>query len=296
MKLKKGFKLKERFLSIEKPDELNDITLFRYAGTFFGLWNIDGCFILVDNIFIDTGNPNYSKTAMRNYLKTLDKNREWIILNTHMHEDHVGKNRLIQKELGAEIYSPESVDDFSFVSALMDFVWGRPDMFRYNMIDRKEFVTDRGRKIEVIPAPGHSPLHTVYRIMPDNIIYSGDAIPVPPRKRYVTSGEDYVAELESLHILMKYAEAGTKFISAHHGIVENSVKLIGDRIRGMSDVVNRVSELVDSGITDVDRIGVEVFGKPDLLYSKLGTQIRCREDWTINSIINGLDLSRELPK
>ena len=71
MKIKKGLKLKERFLSIEKPDELNNITLFRYAGTFFGLWKIDGCFIQVDNIFIDTGNPNYSKSEMKKYLKIL---------------------------------------------------------------------------------------------------------------------------------------------------------------------------------------------------------------------------------
>ena len=293
MRPKKRFKLKERFLSIENPGDLNDITLFRYAGTFFGLWSIEGCFILVDNIFIDTGNANYSKSAMRSFLKTLDKSRQWVILNTHMHEDHVGKNRLIQKELGAEVYSPEPVDDFSFVSTLMDFVWGRPDMFRYSIIDRKEFVTDSGRRIEVIPAPGHSPLHTVYRIMPDNIIYSGDAIPVPPRKRYVTSGEDYLPELESLKMLMRYAESGTGFISAHHGIVKDAVRLIGDRVAGMSDVVSRVSAIVESGVVDVGLIGAEVFGKPDLLYSRLGTQIRCREDWTINSIIKGLDLHRE---
>lgn len=288
MKPKKGLKIKERFLSIEKPRALDDITLFRYAGTFFGMWSIEGCFILVDNIFIDSGNPNYSREAMLRFLKTLDKKREWLILNTHMHEDHVGGNRLIQNELGAEVYSPESVQDFSFVSGLMNLVWGRPEMFSYNMIDRKVYTTDRNRKIEVIPAPGHSPDHTVYRIMPDDIIYSGDAIPVPTRKRYVTLGEDYVTELESLKKMLGYAETGTRFISAHHGVVKDSEKLIQARITGMSDVINQVGDLVTAGISDIEKIGLEVFGKPEMMYKTLGTQIRCREDWAIQSIVDRL--------
>lgn len=291
MKPKKGFKLKERFLAIENPGELDEITLFRYAGTFLGLWHIDGYFLLVDNIFIDSGNPNYSREEMLSFLKTLDKKREWTILNTHMHEDHVGGNRLIQNELGAAVYSPESVCDFSFVSGLMDLFWGRPEMFRYNMLDRQIYTTDRGRKIEVIPAPGHSPEHTVYRIMPDDIIYSGDAIPVPTRKRYVTLGEDYVTELESLKKMMKYAETGTRFISAHHGVVKDSKKLIEARIAGMSDVVNKVGELAAAGVTNVEQIGLKVFGKPEFLYSKLGNQLRCREDWAIQSILDKFDIS-----
>ncbi len=286
MKPKKGLKLKERFLSIEKPHDLDNITVFRYAGTFLGLWNIEGYFILVDNIFLDTGNPNYSREIMRDYLRTLDKGREWTILNTHMHEDHVGGNRLIQQELGAEVYSPESVKDFSFVSVLMDLVWGRPKMFKYRMIDREVYTTDTGRKIEVIPARGHSPEHTVYRILPDDIIYSGDAIPVPSRKRYVTLGEDYVSELESLKKMLEYAQAGTKFISAHHGIVKDSERLIRARIDGMSDVVKKVEELASSGVTDIAQIGLHVFGKQEFLYKNFGTQLRCREDWAIQSILN----------
>lgn len=289
MKPKKGFKLKERFLSIEKPESLDGITLFRYAGTFLGMWSIEGCFILVDNIFIDSGNPNYSREEMLCYLKTLDKKRNWLILNTHMHEDHVGGNRLIQNELGAEIFSPETVQDFSFVSGLMDLVWGRPKMFQYKMIDRETYTTDRGRQIEVIPAPGHSPEHTVYRILPDDIIYSGDAIPVPTRKRYVTLGEDYVTELESLKKMMSYVEGGTRFISAHHGIVKDSRKLIQARISGMSGVVERVSEIAKTGVADVEQIGLMVFGKQEFLYKNFGNQLRCREDWAIQSILDKLD-------
>jgi len=287
MKPKKGLKLKERFFSIEKPDALNDITLFRYAGTLFGLWHIEGCFLLVDNVFIDTGNPNFSSEPFIDFLNTLDPAREWLILNTHMHEDHCGKNRLIQQKLNAPVYSPESVEDFSFVSPLMNLIWGRPEMFEYRLHDRTEYVTDRGRKIEVLPTPGHSPNHVSYRIMPDNIIYSGDAIPVPVRKRYVTVGEDYNTELESLKSLLVHAYEGGMFVSAHHGIVKDSKSLIGQRIEGMSSVVNSVNQHFDSGITDVAEIGLLVFGKPEFMYTRLGNSLRCREDWTIKSIMDG---------
>lgn len=286
MKPGKGLKLKERFFTIEKPGVLNDIFLFRYAGTFFGLWHIDGFFLLVDNVFLDTGNPNCSTRRFTDFLKTLESDRSWIVLNTHMHEDHCGKNSLVQNVLGAEIYSPENVVDFSFVSPLMDYVWGRPRMFNYKPLDKTVYETDRGRTIEVIPTPGHSPSHVAYRILPDDVIYSGDAIPVPGRKRYITLGEDYIAEMESLKVLLPYAERGTRFVSAHHGIVKDPVSLISQRIAGMSDVAGSVLQYASEGITDVKEIGRRVFGEQEFMYRTLGTQIRCREDWTIKSILN----------
>ena len=285
MKPKKGLKLKERFISIGKPDALKDITLIRFAGTLFGLWHIEGCFLLVDNIFIDTGNPNADSDIFHGFLKSLDHSREYKILNTHMHEDHCGKNNLVQKELKAKIYSPEKVENFKFVSPLMNLIWGRPKMFNYSLIDRMGYHTDKGRTIEVIETPGHSPGHVSYRIMPDNIIYSGDAIPVPVRKRYVTLGENYTTELESLKKLYGYARGGAQFISAHHGIVQDSTRLINERIEGMSEVINSVTSQVESGITSEAEIGLRVFGKPDFMYSLLGNSLRCREDWTIRSII-----------
>lgn len=284
-KPRKGLKLKEKFFVIERPSSLDDIYLFRYAGTFFGQWHIEGCFLLVDNIFLDTGNPNFDPKPFSRFVKTLDRARDWTILNTHMHEDHCGKNRLLQKKLNCRIYSPEIVSNFGFVSPLMDLVWGRPRMFTAAPLDRDVYETDRGRIIEVIPTPGHSPNHTAYRIMPDDIVYSGDAIPVPRRKRYVTMGEDYISELESLHKLLDYAERGSQFISAHHGIVEDSISLIDERITGMTDVVKQVKEQAASGISDPVKICRHVFGAPEFMYRHFGTSLRCREDWTVESII-----------
>ncbi|PKL39955.1 MAG: hypothetical protein CVV44_06970 [Spirochaetae bacterium HGW-Spirochaetae-1] len=285
MKPRKGLKLRERFLSIETLETMHNITLFRYAGSLFGLWHIEGCFLQVDNFFIDTGNPNSSSGDFYQYLKRLDRQREWNILNTHLHEDHCGKNHLVQKVLKAKIFSPEEVEDFSFVSPLMDLVWGRPEMFTYRSIDRPIYTTDRGRNIEVIETPGHSPGHVSFRIMPDDIIYSGDAIPLPVRKRYVTAGEDYITEQESLKKLFRYAKGGTRFVSAHHGIVSDAAGLISERIRGMQEVIDSVNSHIALGLTSEAEIGLRVFGRPEVLYARFGNSLRCREDWTIRSIL-----------
>lgn len=283
-----GLKLKDRRFSFRQPEGLNGIYLCRYAGTFFGLWTISGYFLVVDNFFLDTGNPNSSRKKFDEFISTLDSSREWTVLNSHLHEDHCGKNYLVQKRLHAEVYAQDMVEDFSFVSRMMDYFWGRPRMFTHNVFDRTVYETDKGRRIEVIPTPGHSEDHAVFRIMPDDIIYSGDAIPLPVKKRYITTGENYIKEIESLKKLLVYAENGSRFVSAHHGIVGDPVKLISARIEGMTSVVSKVKEVSASGITDVDEISNRVFGKPDIIYRKLGDSIRCRQDWTVQSILDGL--------
>jgi len=283
-----SFKLKERKFFYEKPEILNGMYLLHYGGTFFGAWGINGYFILADNIFLDTGNHNSDEKSFKEFISTLDKNRKWIVLNTHLHEDHCGKNIIVQKILNSEIYAPELVSNFSFVTFLLDLIWGRPKYFTHSMFNQSVYETDAGRKIEIIPTPGHSKAHVAFRIMPDNIIYSGDAIPLPVKKRYITAGEDYISEIESLKVLLKFTEEGSLFVSSHHGILKDPVKTINDRIKGMSEVVDKVSDLIKKGNDNIHTIGDSVFGKPDFLYKYFGENIRCKQDWTISSIIDGL--------
>ena len=284
-----SFKLKERKFFYEKPEVLNGMYLLHYGATFLGMWGINGYFILADNIFLDTGNHNSDKKSFIKFIGTLDKNRKWTVLNTHLHEDHCGKNIIVQKILGSEVYAPETVPDFSFVTFLLDLIWGRPKIFKHSEFTQSVYETDSGRKIEIIPTPGHAQAHVAFRIMPDNIIYSGDAIPLPVKRRYITSGEDYISEIESLKRLLEFAKDGSLFVSAHHGILKNPVKTITDRIEGMSEIVDKVSALVKEGNDNIRAIGNRVFGEADWLYKHFGDAIRCKQEWTIESIIDGLE-------
>jgi len=282
------FKIKERKFFYEKPEILNGMCLLQYGGTLLGAWGINGYFILADNIFLDTGNHNSSIDSFEKFLNTLDKNRKWIVLNTHLHEDHCGKNIIVQKILNSEVYAPEIAVNFSSVTFMLDLIWGRPKTFAHKEFNQSVYETDTGRKIEIIPTPGHSQTHVSFRIMPDNIIYSGDAIPLPVKKRYITSGEDYISEIESLNVLLKFAKDGSIFVSSHHGVLKDPVKTINDRIEGMSDVVDKVSALVKKGYDNIHTIGNSVFGKPDFFYKNFGNSVRCKQEWTISSIIDGL--------
>ena len=284
-----GFKIKERKFFYEKPEILNGMYLLHYGATLLGMWGINGYFILADNIFLDTGNHNSDENSFKKFINTLDKNRKWIVLNTHLHEDHCGKNIIVQDMLNSEIYASETVPDFSFVSFMADLIWGRPKLFTYSKFRKDIYETDRGRTIEIIPTPGHSEDHVSFKIMPDNIIYSGDAIPLPVKKRYITSGEDYISGIESLKLLLRFAKEGSLFISAHHGILKDPVKTINERIEGMSEVVDKVNNLVKKGYDDVNVIGESVFGKPAFFYKRFGDSIRCKQEWTISSIIEGLN-------
>jgi glyoxylase-like metal-dependent hydrolase (beta-lactamase superfamily II) len=198
---------------------------------------------------------------------------------------------MVQEVLNAEAYAPETVLNFSSVSFMMDLIWGRPKPFTHSKFTQSVYETDTGRKIEIIPTPGHSMAHVSFRIMPDNIIYSGDAIPLPIKKRYITIGEDYIAEIESLKILLEFAKGGSLFVSAHHGILKDPVKTITDRIEGMGEIVGKVRDLMELGHDNIHTIGNSVFGKPEFIYKNFGNSIRCKQEWTISSIIEGFKKS-----
>jgi hypothetical protein len=111
---------------------------------------------------------------------------------------------------------------------------------------------------------------------------------LPVKKRYITSGEDYLSGIESLKTLLEYAKNGSLFVSSHHGILKNPVKTITDRIVGMSEVVDQVNDLMKQGNDNVHVIGNSVFGKPEFVYKNFGDSIRCKQEWTISSIMEGL--------
>ena len=78
------------------------------------------------------------------------------------------------------------------------------------------------------------------------------------------------------------------FVSSHHGILKNPVKTITERIDGMSEIVGKVNDLIKQGHDNVHAIGNSVFGKPAFFYKNFGNSIRCKQEWTISSIIDGL--------
>ena len=147
-----------------------------------------------ETILVDTGigtlPPNYQKhhevvrkegEELRSSLKHAGLNPAEItlVVNTHLHFDHCGNNRLfpnakflIQTDELRYAYFP---DRFMKVSYLRDFFDQEGDFLPV----KGTYMLDDG--VQVLPTPGHSIGHqsVVAKWKGHNIVYAGDAAPLP---------------------------------------------------------------------------------------------------------------------
>jgi len=102
-----------------------------------------------------------------------------IVVNTHLHFDHCGNNKLfgharffVQAEELSYARSPERFQAAAYVSELFDV-----DGLDYELVRGKRGVTEG---ITVVPTPGHSVGHqsVVVRFGERNFVYCGDASPL----------------------------------------------------------------------------------------------------------------------
>ncbi len=174
-----------------------------------------------EKILVDTGigdlPPRYRKyhdvirrknQELRYSLKKegLAPNDVTLVVNTHLHFDHCGNNRLFPnaKFLSQidEIRYAYFPDRFMRVSYLRDFFDIEGDFLpvrgRYSV----------GEEVEVVPTPGHTIGHqsVIVKWKGRNIVYTGDAAPLPENieKRNITGMVyDTARASESIDLLRK---------------------------------------------------------------------------------------------
>jgi len=263
-----------------------DILLLNTCGSFFNRSPMQAYFLLVDNTFIDTGNLNDDISEFRSFVGGLDTEREWQIVNTHLHEDHCGNNAMVQRILDAKIMAPEKVEDFSHISFLMHLYWGRPEPFKYELFSSDIVKTDRGRTIRIIPAPGHTPDHVCCYIEDDDILFTGDAVPLPSRKQYTMPEEDYRQMIHTMKQILDFISPSTTVITAHNNILEDPRSYIMKRIENMERVVRDVEAVWGDSRQDYSAVAEEIFGREALLYRIWGHRVRADQATTIRSIIH----------
>lgn len=131
-----------------------------------------------ENVLIDTGMPGNAPKILAE-LTTLGVNIKSVtkILLTHHDVDHMGSAKALQDLSGAALWAPALDVPFikreqkrpgvkGIVSALMNppapVIAGTYD-------DSREF-----GGITAIPAPGHTPGHTIFQV--DNVVFAGDLL------------------------------------------------------------------------------------------------------------------------
>ncbi|GAH27758.1 unnamed protein product, partial [marine sediment metagenome] len=98
---------------------------------------------------------------------------------THLHEDHCGNNSILVNELDAKILAPHDRLNFNEVTWFYKLFWGKPEVFERNELPSSRFTTDTGRALEIINTPGHTPCHVSYYLKEEDIMVTGDSIPLP---------------------------------------------------------------------------------------------------------------------
>ncbi len=174
-----------------------------------------------ENIIVDTGvgnlPPKYQKyhdvirkkqEELRYSLKKagLRPRDITLVLNTHLHFDHCGNNRLfenskflVQTEEIRYAYFP---DRFMRVSYLRDFF----DVEGEFLPVKGKYTIEEG--VEVLPTPGHTIGHQslVVRWKDRNVVYTGDAAPLPEniQRRNITGMIfDAAKGVESIDLLRR---------------------------------------------------------------------------------------------
>ncbi len=252
-------------LKIKKFPGRDIIDIIKTCTSVIGRPFMKAYFVRVDNIFIDSGNSGCSSPALKNYLESLPARKSWIVVNTHMHEDHCGNNGLIQEVLGARVLVPEMIDITPEMSLFFRLFWGMPYKCDSSILKDDIIITDTGRRIRVVPTPGHTKCHKCYYIEDENILITGDAIPFPMRKAHCLYGENYITTIENLKGFKEYIYKSAVFLTAHQGILPDPGKAILKRINNMEDVVKAVLKAWDDNSHDISKTAEAAFGRPGLL-------------------------------
>jgi glyoxylase-like metal-dependent hydrolase (beta-lactamase superfamily II) len=266
-----------------------DITFIECGTTLFSKVLLPASFNVVDNVFIDTGNSNTDSKVMKQFIDSCKGKKDWMILNTHLHEDHCGYNYYIHNELNAEIVTPEpeGKNHFNEVNLIYKIYWGKPKVFPYTQLKEDSLVTERGWKIHRISTPGHSPHHCSYFLENRSFLYTGDAIPLAREKAYSINDENFWQAYDSLKILKKFIEPDMKVISGHMKILKNPIKIIDERLLFMDDLAERVQKQWISGERNIDVITFSCF-KRRPFYDFIVKPRMCMQ-YTIKSLIDGLN-------
>lgn len=197
---------------------------------------------LVDGLLIDTGCPGTASDLLA-WCRGRVIER---VVNTHVHEDHCGGNRVLQRRLGLPVSVPAaSLDTLARPPRLPLYrrvVWGQP---RGGTADPLGAVVETSRyRFEVIPTPGHAPDHVCLFEQREGWLFGGDLF-LHERARYLRPTEDARVILESLYRVL--ALRPRRLFCGHAGVVEDACGALERKIAYWEELAERAQALRAAG-------------------------------------------------
>ncbi|MFH2128703.1 MAG: MBL fold metallo-hydrolase [Pseudomonadota bacterium] len=216
------------------------------------------CFWL-DGILIDTGCAHTAEEL----LAELRPRGVKLIVNTHYHEDHVGGNALISRELNAPIYAPEAslplLKDPPWIHAHRELVWGVAEPSRAEALGQS--LAARGYNFAVHPAPGHCPDQVMLFEKSRGWLFCGDAF-IAENPRTGRPEENYNHWLETVRA-MAALEPKVLFC-APLGAVDPALPALQRTLEYLEEMRARILALHGQGLPP-ERIVQKLFGRESSL-------------------------------
>jgi len=210
---------------------------------------------LVGDILIDTGFSHVEKHVV----EALADRRISAICCTHNHEDHTGNCAALAAAHDCPVFlrHPGALWDEG-VGALVAYRrmwWGQPEPFK--PVEMPEIVESNGRRLEVVPAPGHSRTQVVFWEEATGYVITGDLF-VSPGATAVLIWENPWHAVASLRRVA--ALRPRRMLTGHGLIVDNPVPLLELKAERIERAAKRAVELTADG-AQPRRIVREVFPK-----------------------------------
>ncbi len=220
------------------------------------------CAAFVDGLLVDSGFSH----ARRQLLKALEGKAVDQVVNTHVHEDHVGNNREVAERFGAAVRAPAAaVADLARPEriALLPYqriVWGRPSPSVAAPLGAE--IRTRRFRFDVIPTPGHSRDHVCYHESERGWLFAGDLYLGSGIRlaRPFENGADLVSSLERVIALRPRI-----LFCGHRGPLEDATALLERKLRFLSEMREQALSLARAGAAPA-QIARRLFGRERLVF------------------------------
>lgn len=221
---------------------------------------------LIDGVVIDTG----LRALRRPFMRCLREAGAAVALNTHAHEDHVGNNQAIARELGVRPRAhPQAVSLLARPIEMQLYrrlVWGWPP--EGTQVDPLgEWVEHEALRLRVIETPGHCPDHVVFLDEQRGLLFLGDLF-VHERVRYMRVGEDVGEIIRSLERVLTFGFE--QAFCAHRGALRDGPVAVRRKLEHLRELVAHAADLHDRGLP-LAEVSRRLHGPEGLLrYASLG--------------------------
>jgi glyoxylase-like metal-dependent hydrolase (beta-lactamase superfamily II) len=218
---------------------------------------------LVDGLLIDTG----CSKALPEFSNFLRKAKIDLVVNTHSHQDHIGANSLIQKELRLPVYAGKLaiplIEDPPKTPWYLNQVWGPAEPS--NPLPLPDVVETARFRFDVFDTPGHSPDHVCLVERNRRWVFSGDLY--VGRELSVAGPETNVSDmLESINSLISVMDDETIMFTALRTVRFDGRKTLMDFARHFEGLREHARKLASQGMS-VPEIVNRLFGSESVFDS-----------------------------